>query len=301
MEVDHLREFIDLAQTLNFTETANRLHVSQPTLSKHMVALERELGASLFERAPSKVSLTEEGFYFLGTASNIVRLVDEACENIALIASRKPIYVDGRFEDPTIFELISTVTRLCTERNLPPVLFNHSAEKSPLSLLIDGNIDAIIDMSPSTQCDKLGLTCHPLFTLPIAIILEDTHPLANRTQLSIKDLEDATFCQLLWDYYEPGWQQIEDLCLKNGFVPKRVSRPVRSLVECIASPLGSSVMPYPQSAAELRYLETSKKRCIPLTDDDAVFTFCVTYRTDNEKKLAGFIETIMEARELVSS
>lgn len=53
MELSLLREFIVLSQTLNYTKAAEVLHLTQPTLSKHIVAMEKELGCSLLELRPT--------------------------------------------------------------------------------------------------------------------------------------------------------------------------------------------------------------------------------------------------------
>jgi DNA-binding transcriptional LysR family regulator len=71
MDLSYLEEFIELSHSLNFTETANKLHLSQPTLSKHIATLETDLRVHLFERSHANVSITEEGFYFLGIAHSI--------------------------------------------------------------------------------------------------------------------------------------------------------------------------------------------------------------------------------------
>lgn len=296
MELEHLREFAAVARYLNFTEAADKLHVSQPTLSKHITALEHEMGVTLFNRTPSRVTLTKEGFYLLGVASNVTNIIDNARKDLAAIKSQQPIYVEGRFEDSAISGLISSTSRLCAERGLAPVLFNHSTEKTPLTLLLDGDIDAIIDMLPDPRYEAMGLATKGLFSQPIVIVMEKDHPLADASSLAIRDLKDVTFCQLLWDHYEAGWRQIEGLCLSNGFEPKRVPQPVRSLAEGLSVPLGNSVLPFPGNVEELRYISASGRVCVPLTDSNACFTTCVTYRKDNAGKLAGFLDALFEAR-----
>ena len=56
-----MREYVRLAETLSFTKTAKEFYISQPTLSRHIVALEQELGASLLIRSTHKVELTDAG------------------------------------------------------------------------------------------------------------------------------------------------------------------------------------------------------------------------------------------------
>jgi DNA-binding transcriptional LysR family regulator len=61
MEVRHVRSFLSLAKTLNFSRTAEIVHLSQPALSLQIQALEEEIGGKLFERDRRKTVLTAAG------------------------------------------------------------------------------------------------------------------------------------------------------------------------------------------------------------------------------------------------
>ena len=68
MRIEHLREFRILASTLSFTEAARKSFVSQSVLSKHISAMEKELGHKLVTRSRAGVSLTPEGEVFRAIA-----------------------------------------------------------------------------------------------------------------------------------------------------------------------------------------------------------------------------------------
>src|SRR5213592_727938 len=76
MELRHLRYFDALAETLNFTRAAERLHVTQSTLSHQIKQLEEELGTLLFDRIGKRVALTEAGDEFLHHATRALREID---------------------------------------------------------------------------------------------------------------------------------------------------------------------------------------------------------------------------------
>lgn len=82
MEIRTLRCFLELARQGNFTAAARALNLTQPSLSKQMRELERELGTSLLVRGKRRTVLTEAGKYLLKNASEIVGLAERTRQNL---------------------------------------------------------------------------------------------------------------------------------------------------------------------------------------------------------------------------
>lgn len=81
MDIRVLRYFIAVANEENISAAANYLHLSQPTLSRQLHDLEKELGTTLFIRGNRKITLTDEGLFLLERAKEIVGLVDKTAAN----------------------------------------------------------------------------------------------------------------------------------------------------------------------------------------------------------------------------
>ena len=77
MELRTIRYFLAVAREENMTRAADLLHVTQPTLSKALKALEDELGKKLFERHSFSISLTDEGVLLRNRAEDLITLADK--------------------------------------------------------------------------------------------------------------------------------------------------------------------------------------------------------------------------------
>lgn len=77
IDVVRIKTFLSAAETLNFSETAEQLHMSQPTVSQHIKKLEQEFHVTLFERSGAGLRLTEAGHLLLPWAQRLLRDVND--------------------------------------------------------------------------------------------------------------------------------------------------------------------------------------------------------------------------------
>ena len=89
MRIEHLREFRILASTLSFTEAARKSFVSQSVLSKHISAMEKELGHKLVTRSRAGVGLTPEGEVFRTGIESTLESYSRAVHNLEEFSQRK--------------------------------------------------------------------------------------------------------------------------------------------------------------------------------------------------------------------
>ena len=90
MELRHLRYFVAVAEEENVTRAAERLHVSQPPLSRQIRDLEDELSVTLFERTARTVRLTTAGKLFWEEAKAVLQRVEEAVQLVKASAGGSP-------------------------------------------------------------------------------------------------------------------------------------------------------------------------------------------------------------------
>lgn len=82
MDIKQLRYFIAIAEEGSLSAAAQRVSVAQPSLSQHVISLERELGVQLLERSPRGVSLTQSGQLLLSHAQQIARAMETAIDAV---------------------------------------------------------------------------------------------------------------------------------------------------------------------------------------------------------------------------
>ena len=159
MELRTLKYFLAVAREENMTRAAELLHVTQPTLSKQLKALEDELGKKLFIRHSFSIQLTEEGILLRKRAEDLVKMADKITEEFHTLddVSGGEIYF-GLAESYQIRRLAAAIRAL---KNTYPDLHYHitSGDTEQVTEKLDkGIIDfAVLAQEPDTaryQCLK---------------------------------------------------------------------------------------------------------------------------------------------------
>src|ERR1700757_2760966 len=117
MELRHIRSFLSLAQTLNFSRTAEIVHLSQPALSQQIQALENEIGVKLFDRDKRKTVLTAAGMAFQRDASSGLGILEQAVQSAQMAAKGKLGVVRLGFVSTAGSQLLARLTRKYRELN----------------------------------------------------------------------------------------------------------------------------------------------------------------------------------------
>jgi len=89
MDLRHLRYFVAVVEALSFTKGAEKLRLAQPSLTRQIRDLEKEIGVRLLDRTKQKVSLTDEGRSFLADAKRVLNLAEDIVDhpNVILISA----------------------------------------------------------------------------------------------------------------------------------------------------------------------------------------------------------------------
>ncbi len=186
MELRHLRYFVALAECLHFTRAAERVHVTQSTLSHQIRQLEDEIGHRLFERVGKRVLITEEGELFLGYAAKALKEVDQGIG--ALKASASGLTGSLRIGATHTFNIgfiPECVASLLVRHPTVNVTVNELTVDEIGAYLIEGKVDMGISYRARTS---EGLRFEPLYNEQMVLAVSPAHPLAGRKRLRLVEL-----------------------------------------------------------------------------------------------------------------
>jgi DNA-binding transcriptional LysR family regulator len=218
LELRHLRYFVAVAEELNFSRAAARLHMAQPPLSVAIRQLEQELGTELLLRTTREVRLTDAGHAFLDGARRTLTELERAESRARRTAAgelgrlRVAFSWSARFETlPELGQAFRTShpdVELLTEEmwnaKMPPALQS-------------GAIDFAISLCPEIVSDCSYL---PIRREPVAAILAAKHPVAASGSTPLGALAGDGFLMFPRDLAPRLYDFMVGLCRRAGFEPQ---------------------------------------------------------------------------------
>jgi DNA-binding transcriptional LysR family regulator len=256
-----LRYFVAVAEELHFTRAAERLHVSQPALSRRIRLLERHLRCDLFVREPRVVRLTAAGEVLLAQARDVLDRWDigMAAVNEAVVQARRVLVVG--IQTSVGRDLQRRTLAGFTERQPDWRLSLRLCPwDDPAAGLADGTSDVAFVWLPTP--DDSELVTAVLYTEPRWVALPDDHPLAGRVTVPWPDLLDEGFIAL-----PPTAGSLREFWLatdqRSPDHPARVvaeAANAEETFELIAAGIGVALL----SAGNARIYQRPGVRCVPV-------------------------------------
>jgi DNA-binding transcriptional LysR family regulator len=203
VELRHLRYFVAVAEMENVSRAAmQRLHVSQPSLSRQIRDLEDEIGVQLLERTAKSVKLTEAGRAFLNEARAILKHTDEAVAKVRAIAGKGETELHiGDW--PLATSRIMAALLRAYQQAMPGVkvkVHDWAVEKN-IAGVRDGRLQVAIILPPLKTNALDELRFEPLFAGRVCLAVSSDHPFAARRSVSLADAAREPFVGLTREDY----------------------------------------------------------------------------------------------------
>ena len=171
MNIQQLRYVVAIANSGTFREAAEKMYVSQPSLSISVRDLEKELGFKIFRRTSSGTFLTRRGMEFYEKAQELVKGYDFLPPTITTFSQRYPDYKNFRIFESTTVQILDEVAQGHSEIGI--IYLNNQNQKGIMQ-----------------RVEKLGLEVIELIPFQTHIYLREGHPLAKKKELVMEDLVD---------------------------------------------------------------------------------------------------------------
>ncbi len=219
MELQYLREFVTLERICNYTRAADALYTTEATLSRHIRALEKELGQPLFLRTTRRIELTQFGRKFLVYAEKIAATMEECEANLLKkdpnLGERLMIGIFGLISPyGVIQEALRSFSALhpnCTVGTIQGDL-TQLKEK-----LLKREYDlAIVRESTAAADDSFGRVT--IMKEPLCVVVPKSDPLALEEEVDVRSLKGRRVT--LPSEYMLSHRLFVELCRRSDFEPK---------------------------------------------------------------------------------
>lgn len=292
MDTKYIQEFCTLAETGNFTEAAEKLYISQSTLSRHIRNFEAELGIDLFTRNGKSISINDYGRRFLPYAKKILAVQDE-CQQKYFEELRKlnDNLTVGLFTMDPYRHFANLAFEFKENHPDYNIVFIEEQSDSLRNLLQDGNCDLAVILSENKQDEVFG-SCN-IAVDHLSAIFPANHILANRSSVPFHKLQKERFI------IQTGESAEAVLCLRAarsaGFEPdiSRMTLSTKSLIRHVERGHGITLKP--------KSFSVGRNRQIAVIDLEPEYEIYVNiiYRKDVPLTALGkqFIKFLCSAQE----
>ncbi len=211
MNMDVLVSFIKIVEEGGMTKAANALHISQSAMSGSIGRLEKELGATLFDRGGKNLQLTPEGEFFLVWAKRMLNAVEEGKQSVLEATTSKGVIKIGTYaENDGIYSVVSAFSRAYP--NISVYLYDKKSMWADFS-----SLDLDFFVLPSSECGNMS-TIRIALRQNMYVLMGKNHHLANRAILQLSDLKGEKF--VFKASSDGRMDSMYTYCVEHGFVPR---------------------------------------------------------------------------------
>lgn len=241
MDIEFLREFMELSETCSYQDASERLYITNSTLSKHIQKMEGELGVALFERSTRKVTLTDMGKILKEKCEKILPLYDEAIMQMNLEATKSTNTLSIAFTSPMYwYGVLDTIMAFKETNPQINLRLTELSEPPQKSAFADKQAEFVFAYNINWSSKEI---CHQPFRQDeLVLIVSKDSPLCRESAVTLRMLAEEPLIL-------PNRACLQDLffneCAKEGFTPriKLCAQDAATAMRLVESGYASAIFP----------------------------------------------------------
>lgn len=298
MDLQLLREFIVLAERLNFSEAAKQLFIAQPVLSRHIAGLERQLGVQLLTRNKHSVQLTEVGKLLLNESHALLDRYKETLQKIHMTTSGLTGSLNLGYLEAPVKKFLAPLAVRFNDVN-PKIqlhLFsfdfighlNHALKRNEIDIAFTLSLALSKDLSKTD-----GLSWQKVYSDVMCVVVRHDHPLVSEKSINLANLAHEPLIMLIQDNFREGYEQTLAFYESRGFTPNVVKKTSRLDTLLMLVEMGSGITILPR---HIQIYANSTVKFIELEGDDTRLDVIVAWKTANSNPtIFPFLKEVDEA------
>lgn len=274
MDINQLKYFISVAQTLNFSEAARRNSLTQPSISHHINELEKQLGCRLFVRDKRSVSLTEAGRAFLPNALEIVEISQKAAIELSSLETGRGGHISIAALTTSSAVLSKCLSAFSAAHPDVTVDINFTSGRTQTIVMNESKYDLHFAVEEMVPVGETFTTLHTN-TDKLCLAVPADHPLA-KGPLDFSKLGGERFISVSQTDGPALYGQIMKVCANRGYKPNITCQYDRAeaVVLSVGAGLGISIIP--EALSRVFYSENVV--FLPIDGDDALRNYVIAWQ-----------------------
>lgn len=283
MELTQLKQFKAIAECESMTQAAEKIHISQPTLSAMLKRLEGELEMPLFDRNKNKLQLNEAGKILLKHTDLVLSQIDMAKAELKDYAKRDSIIKVGFCDPGPMWYFMPRYSYTKHEKEMEHILYNDIENEA--AHLINGKHDVQISFQ---HIDHPDIISKPLIHEHFFLSVRKDHPFSKLSKISIRETKPAKILLLyvggtFFHSQAAFWKEVEpdtklELC-DDFFIYNQLVR-------------NSDVVTTTTRVSQHYRLDGIDRVFIPVIDPELSITYHISYLKKNKQRVKFFLEWI---------
>lgn len=243
MDLKQLRYFVMVAEELNFSRAAEKLHISQPPLSQQIKSLEEEMGVALLMRNRREVRLTNAGEVFLRESRLLLDQFRSAVNSTVRASQSNTGSIRLGVATSALFSVMPTLATLMrSEFPNVDVLVTDMQSDDQVRAVALGALDIGV---VHVKAERMNVCRQQVFSESFAVVLPAHHPQAGNPRFALADLADEPMVALPRSHAPTVFDAIVGACSAAGFSPtvKHYARNPLTIMQMVRAGFGVALVP----------------------------------------------------------